>query len=144
MVDIFERRTAIRRQTQTVRDIQAIYMLCVPQLVAAELPSIAVALKKKTEELKRRQWSTAPSATPDVSPATSAPQHTDPAATVPPERMPLFLPLQVPAHLRSGLSANVCAMESQLREGQMRNALGKLRVHLHIRTQLSIFKARQV
>lgn len=136
VVDIFDHRAVLRRRIQTIRDIQAIYMPSAPQLITAELPPIAAALQKKADELAKKQQSKASS--------TTSISSTNPTVTVPPEHMPLFLPSQVPPHLRAGLSLGLCEMESQLREGQMRNALDKLRVHLHIWTRLATFKARHV
>ncbi|GJE98466.1 CxC2 domain-containing protein [Phanerochaete sordida] len=134
VVDIYDRRAGIRRRVQTVRDVQAIYMPCVPQMVALELPRISAALDRKSKEQSRQ---------PPRSSTSSGAAKTA-ATPVPPEHIPLFLPSQVPASAREGLVAGVCAMESRLREGQMRNALDKLLIHLHIRSRLVSFKARQV
>ncbi|GJF01001.1 hypothetical protein PsYK624_173060 [Phanerochaete sordida] len=136
--DIFDRRAAIRRRTQTIREIQAIYMPPVAQLVAAELPVISANLKRKADERQKRSRTSTAAST------GASPPARDVETTVPPEHVPLFLPSNIsPEHLGS-LSPRLRAMESDLREGQMRSALDKLRVHLHIKTRLVSFKARQV
>ncbi|GJE99776.1 CxC2 domain-containing protein [Phanerochaete sordida] len=134
--DIFERRAVIRRRTQTVREIQAIYMPLVAQLVAAELPSIAATLKRKADARRKRAGTSTES--------TETPVDDHPSASVPPEHIPLFLPSDFPSDHARSLTPRLREMESELREGQMRNALDKLRVHLHIKTRLASFKARQV
>ncbi|GJF00735.1 CxC2 domain-containing protein [Phanerochaete sordida] len=134
--DIFDRRAVIRRRIQNVREIQAVYMPNVPQLLAAELPKIAAKLKAKADELSRRQRGAAATPNPSNSAAAAA-------YTVPPEHIPLFLPSELPPETIPDLAHNLQSTESLLREGQMRNALDKLRVHLHIKTRLVSFKARQ-
>ncbi|GJF00432.1 CxC2 domain-containing protein [Phanerochaete sordida] len=136
--DIFDRRAAIRRRTQTICKIQAIYMPPVAQLVAAQLPVVADALKRKENERRRRAHVSSHSS------GNPASANEERAVNVPPEHVPLFLPSEVPTDHADGLLPQLRSMESALREGQMRNALDKLRVHLHIKTRLASFKARQV
>lgn len=108
-------------------------MPCVLRLVAHELLRISAAIDQKAQDLARKRGSSAPSTS-----------FTKSAPAVPPKHIPLFLPSQIPQSARSGLVEGVCKMESRLREGQMRNTLDKLLIHLHIRSRLASYKARQV
>lgn len=61
-----------------------------------------------------------------------------------PESEPLFFPHTLETDELDMCAPSLAEMESRLRLGQMRSSLDKLRVHLHIKSRLLVFKARNV
>jgi hypothetical protein len=73
---------------------------------------------------------------------------TSPTEDVPaeqPEDIPLFLPSELPeAYRQEGCRAGLLDIERQLREGQLRNALHRLRNHLHMKSRLLTYRTSNV
>ncbi|TDL18801.1 hypothetical protein BD410DRAFT_727959 [Rickenella mellea] len=66
-------------------------------------------------------------------------------ATASVEEVMIGLPSSIPAEHRSGCcSVELVSMEDKLREGQCHEALSKLRHHLHLKTGLLSYRARNV
>lgn len=61
-----------------------------------------------------------------------------------PEEQPLFLPHALSIDDLEQCADGLAEIESRLREGQLRDALDKIRIHLHVKSRLVIFKARNV
>ena len=61
-----------------------------------------------------------------------------------PKDQPLIFPSDLPMNDRNVCAPGLARMEERLREGQMHDALDKLRLHLHIKTRLVTFKDRNV
>lgn len=58
------------------------------------------------------------------------------------EQQPLFFPHALPQDELDRCHFGLSEMEERLREGQLRSALDKVRVHLHMKARLIIFKNR--
>ena len=131
VLDIFDRRAAIRRRLQAIREIQAVYMPCVPQMVARHvLEAEAQAGIQKESPL------------PTQGTATRSTRRRLAAADLDPEKQPLFLPHSIAIEKLDGCVGGLSDIESRLREGQMHSALDSLRVQLHVRSRLLAFKAK--
>lgn len=145
-LDIIEKRANIRRRLQTIREVQAIYMPCVPQLVAKSLSDPRF-WSSRTSKPSRRiviTDSTAPhpSSTSTAGPATRsrAAVCADPGDQ--PELQPLFFPHQLETDELDGCVDGVANLEARLRDGQLRNSLDRLRIQLHYKHRLLAYKER--
>ena len=130
IIDIVDRRAAIRRRLQAVREIQAVYMPSVPKLAAfcnrnPSLPSEASPPLLSSGTATR-----------------SSRKRTAGAKKDTPERQPIFLPHELGDEDLETCVLGLGTIEDRLREGQMRSALDSLRVQLHVRSRLITFKAR--
>lgn len=134
-VEVLEKRAALRKRLAAVRDVQAIYMPCVPQLVTK--------YHLERRELDPAGSSTSiPRATGRVTRGQSAVTSADILELT--EHQPLFLPHSLSLEDLDTCHAGLAEMEDRLREGQMCGALDKARIHLHIKSRLLSFKQRQV
>ena len=61
-----------------------------------------------------------------------------------PEEQPLMFPSELTAEERLVCTPGLARIEEQLRDGQMHDALKQLRVHLHMKIRLVMFKDRNV
>ncbi|KAF7792933.1 hypothetical protein EIP86_004036 [Pleurotus ostreatoroseus] len=134
-IDILEKRAALRKRLAAIRDVQAIYMPCVPQLVAryhlgrrtACATTSGAALPRAAGRVTRSQSAVT---TADVLELT--------------ETQPLFLPHSLSLEDLDACHPGLAEMEERLREGQMCSSLDKLRIHLHIKSRLVSFKDRHI
>lgn len=74
---------------------------------------------------------------------------TSAAATLPeslqgPEHEPLFFPHALDLDDLDQSTEGIAEMESRLRFGQLRSSLDKLRLHLHIKQRMLVFKAQNI
>lgn len=122
VLDIVDRRGVIRRRLQAIREIQAIYMPCVPQLIARQAQPPAQSQGPSTRTNTARLLLA--------------------NADDQPERQNLFLPHQLSTDDLDGCVQGLADAESRLRNGQLHSALDSLRVQLHIRSRLLAFKAK--
>lgn len=114
---------AIRHQLQSLRTVQAIYMPCVPRLLAQHLQSLRQAA---------------------MNAMTSALPATGELLADHPEDLPLFLPNEISDDDLERCSPDIAKIEEHLREVQLRECLDKLRVQLHIKSCLVTHKNRNV
>lgn len=122
-----------------VRIIQAVYMPCAPRLLA----------QHKADLLEKHAKAAASSGPPDIPTPATSPPHRHRRAALPddldlPEEQPLFLPNELSEDDLDQCSAMVAEIESRVREGQMRDALDKMRIQLHVKSRLLKFKAKNV
>ncbi|KAF7799366.1 hypothetical protein EIP86_010598 [Pleurotus ostreatoroseus] len=134
-IEVLEKRAALRKRLAAVRDVQAIYMPCVPQLVAKyhlqrRAPNVT---SSHTGTLR-----TAGSITRSQTAVTSA----DTLELT--EHQPLFLPHSLALEELDACHPGLAELEERLREGQMCSSLDKVRIHLHIKSRLVTFKGRNV
>lgn len=61
-----------------------------------------------------------------------------------PERQPLFPPSALQQDDLDGCVCDLANIEGRLRDGQLHDSLDKVRVHLHIKSRLLTFKARNI
>ena len=66
------------------------------------------------------------------------------ASNLLPEEGPLYFPSKLSGDELDVCSPGIAEIEERLREGQMHDALDKLRVHLHIKTGMVMFKDRNI
>lgn len=128
--DVLKKRLDIRHRLTSIRDIQAVYMPCVPQLLASdhcERPSSSQLPSQSRQSTTHQQ---------------NQYQHADILDC--PEDQPLFLPSHISADSLASCSPDLADIEEHLRDGQLRDALDKLRVYLHIKSRLVSFKNRNV
>ena len=114
LIDVSEKRVALRCRLNAIRTVQVIYMPVVAQLAAQHSGP-------------NQDHITATQGRSDL-----------------PEYMPLFCPLSLTPDQQRTLTADVLNGELLMREGQMRSALDTLCTHLHIKSRLVRFKAQNV
>jgi hypothetical protein len=124
---MLEKRNALRRRIAAVRKVQAIYMPCVPQLIAL--------CHHQHRTITRHQSSHSPGST-----RTTSAAQTD----YPPEEQSLFLTSELSVDQRAACVQNLLTLEERLRDAQLYNALDKLRIQLHIKSRMLTFKERNV
>lgn len=134
MLDIVDKRAAIRRRLQAVREIQAVYMPCVAQLVARASLHTATA-SGATEAADSGPVATASSTGPVTRSTRRLAGEIDQ-----PEKTCIFLPHHLTVRDLDCCVEGLAEVESRMREGQMRSALDDLRVELHNRSRLLSFK----
>ncbi|KIP01514.1 hypothetical protein PHLGIDRAFT_80473 [Phlebiopsis gigantea 11061_1 CR5-6] len=128
-----EKRGLLRRRITTIREVQAVYMSCVPQLLArihrdTRIP--ATSLSAMTSGGNPRE-SALRSAAP-------------PASSTLPEDECLFLPYQLTSDQLALCTEGLAAIEERLRDAQLHDSLDKLRIQLHIKSRMVGFKHRHV
>lgn len=115
-----QRRTGLRARIASIREVQAIYIPPVPQLVAQYQQAIATRLASQTR----------------------------PSLTITdidvPEDQPLFLPSALTSEQRAICTPGLAEIETRLRDGQLASSLDTLRCHLHIKSQMLRYKERNV
>ncbi|KAJ3535047.1 hypothetical protein NM688_g7034 [Phlebia brevispora] len=114
--EVAEKRSMLRRRLTNIREVQAIYMPCILQLLARYLQDHGTQAQLQAQ---------------------SSPM-------CPPEDEPLFLPYQLNLRELEGCIGDLASVEERVRNAQLYDALDKLRVHLHIKSRLVYFKNRQV
>ena len=137
---MIKRRSALRRRLSAIRAVQAIYMPCVPAMLAAvSLEESAAAI------VTSRHGSTAAITTSshdDAAHGSANPAHSRHGDF--PEDEQLFLPHNLTPTERAGCAAGLAAIEERVRDAQLHETLDRLRLHLHIKARLVTFKNRNV
>ena len=123
--EVIEKRTVLRRRIAALREIQAIYMPCVPMLAA-----------RREQVLLQKRRQTAPH-------ATQAPFAIEDVRELPEDQV-LFLPHQLDMNDLDQCTAGLPEIEERLRDAQLRDALDKLRVQLHVKSRIMAFKDRNI
>lgn len=118
VVEVSEKRTALKNRLTALRAVQAIYMPIVTQLLAQHSTQ-----PRATSSGRRTVW---------VGDSDS------------PKHQPLFLPHALTPEQRNMCTKGLNNIEKRLREGQLRNSLDTLRVHLHIKSRLLRYKTENV
>lgn len=138
--EVVEKKIALRWRITAVRAPQAIYMPCVPELIACHK---AEALLAAAKAFASAATSTVPATSLTKKPPRRARgQHTTPNDSDDcPEDQPLFLPYQLSKEQLDRYSLGLAEMENRLREAQLHNSLDKLRVQLHVKSRIVNFKA---
>lgn len=115
-------------------------MPCVPRLLAAYQARSRTAARASSATT-----GTQPQAGDAVLPDTDAPSEVvRPEAADLPEYQPLFLPSSLQQDDLDSCVCDLANIEVRLRDGQLHDALDKVRVHLHIKSRLLAFKARNI
>lgn len=131
--EILEKRALLRRCIAAVCMVQAIYMPCTPRL-----------LVEYQIRLRREKDASAPTAA-QCGTQTRARSDAEYHNTIDlPEQQPLFLPSSLSHDDLDACVENLANAEVRLRDGQLHDSLDKVRVHLHIKSWLLTFKARNV
>lgn len=148
-MEVLTKREALRHRLAAARNVQAIYMPPVPLLVARHLQTLKTVAPEDPPlagEPTEVSSSTASTAHVRTTRQTTRQKKTavpnDPGDY--PEAQPLFLPSAFPMEELDQCTPGLPEIESRLREGQLRDSLDKLRVHLHIKSRLVVFKNRHV
>lgn len=131
--EVLERRALLRRRLAAVRAVQAIYMPCTPRLLAEyqmalqhqRPPGAADAVQGGLQTRSR-----------------SNAEYHDVLDL--PEDQPLYLPSSLQQDDLDACVEDLANNELRLREGQLHDSLEKVRIHLHIKSRLLVFKARNV
>ncbi|GJF00807.1 CxC2 domain-containing protein [Phanerochaete sordida] len=128
--EVIAKRASLRHRITSIRNVQAIYMPCVPMKLARHRQSLVAAS----------------ASTASNGPSTSSRPRSQADADVVdlPEHQPLFLPSSLGQAERDGCAGGITDMECKLRDGQLADSLDKLRVHLHIRSRLVSYRDRHV
>jgi hypothetical protein len=126
-IEMLEKRNALCCCIATVQKVQAIYMPCVPQLVALHY--------HQHHTIAQHQSSHSPGSIQTTSVA-----QTD----YPPEEQSLFLTSELSVDQHAACVQNLSTLEERLRDVQLYDALDKLRIQLHIKSRMLTFKKRNV
>ena len=132
---MIEKRNGIRRRIAAVREVQAIYMPSVPQLAALHLQA-------QRQRHRQLQHAITVGGSSSTIPTDHAPPSTLPEDL--PEDTKLFLPSELPPTALAGCTDDLANIEERLRDAQLYDSLDKLRVQLHIKSRMLIFKGRNI
>ena len=119
--ELLQKRSVIRRRLLNVRAVQAIYMPCVPLLLARHLRAAADAARTNTAAAAN------PAAMADL-----------------PKNQSLYFPHALSPEDRKVCVDGLTQIEERLRDAQLFDSLDRIRVHLHIRSRLVTSKKRNV
>lgn len=144
--EMIHKRTVLRRRLNNVRLIQAIYMPCVPQLLARHLraqTNASVVAAHAAATSHSANAATAATTAVSTIPGPSTPAAEDDQFDLP-ESQPLFLPHALECIELDMCTPGLAENEERLRDAQLSDSLDKLRVQLHVKTRLVNFKNRHV
>lgn len=135
VTEIIEKRANLQRRIRAVREAQSIYMPPVPQLVARH---------RLTQAQAEKSNSSTTSSAARLARLRSMHVAVSPEPAMGAESDPLFFPHQLSIGDLDACHGGIAQTEARLRLGQLRSSLDKVRIHLHIKSRLIVWKRDNV